>query len=131
MMRLLIMSAALVVAAHSASAQAPSITREVFEYAREGRRDPFLSLLTTAELRPAMSELRLTSIFLDLNGPNSLATVRDVASNARYTVRVGTAVGRMRVTAIHDQAVIVSIDEFGTTRRDSLVLRDSTRVMRP
>jgi len=130
-MRALIVSVALLLAVDSARAQAPSITREVFEYAREGRRDPFVSLLTTAVLRPTISDLRLTSIFLDLNGPNSLATLRDVASNTRHTVRVGSTVGRMRVTAIHDQAVIMTIDEFGTTRRDSLVLRDSTRVKRP
>jgi len=129
-MRVLIM-AALLLAADSAWAQAPSITREVFEYAREGRRDPFVSLLTTAELRPTISDLRLTSIFLDLNGPNSLATLRDMASNTRHTVRVGSTVGRMRVAAIHELAVILTIDEFGTTRRDSLVLRDPTRVKRP
>lgn len=131
MMRALIMSGALILAADFAWAQAPSIAREVFEYAREGRRDPFVSLLTTAELRPTMSDLRLTSVFLDLNGPNSLATLRDVATNTRHTVHVGSTVGRMRVAAIHDHAVIMTIDEFGTPRRDSLVLRDSTRVKRP
>jgi hypothetical protein len=130
-MRVLIMSAALVLAADSVLAQGPAITREVFEYTREGRRDPFVSLLTTAELRPTMSDLRLTSIFLDLGGPNSLATLRDVSSNGRYTVRVGSTVGRMRVAAIHDQAVLMTIQEFGTTRRDSLVLRDSSRVKKP
>jgi hypothetical protein len=125
------MSAGFILAADCAWAQAPSIMREVFEYEREGRRDPFVSLLATTELRPTMSDLRLTSIFLDLNGPNSLATLRDVTSNTRYTVRVGSTLGRMRVAAIHGQAVLMTIDEFGTTRRDSLVLRDSTKVRRP
>src|SRR5262245_50319396 len=56
-----------------------SITREVFEYAKGRRRDPFVSLLSTAELRPTLSDLRLTSVFIDLSGRNSLATLRDVA----------------------------------------------------
>jgi hypothetical protein len=66
-----------------------------------------------------------------LSGGNSLATVRDVAANTRYTVRVGSTLGRMRVSSIRGQTVVMTIDEFGATRRDSLVLRDSTKVRRP
>lgn len=109
----------------------PSILREVFEYAKDGRRDPFVSLLTTSDLRPTMTDLRLTSIVVDHSGRNSLATLRDVASNSRYTVRVGSTLGRMRVTSIRGSTVVLTIDEFGTTRQDSLVLRDSTKVRRP
>lgn len=109
----------------------PSILREVFEYAKDGRRDPFVSLLTTSELRPTMSDLRLTSIVVDHSGRNSLATLRDVASNARYTVHVGSTLGRMRVNSIRGSTVVLTIDEFGTTRQDSLVLRDSTKVRKP
>jgi hypothetical protein len=130
-MRALIVSAALVVAASSAWAQPSSITREVFKYAKAGRRDPFVSLLTTTELRPTLSDLRLTSVFIDLSGGNSLATLRDVAANTRYTVHVGSMLGRMRVSSIRGQTVVMTIDEFGTTRRDSLVLRDSTRARKP
>lgn len=130
-MRALLVSAALVVVAGAVWAQPSSIRREVFEYAKQGRRDPFVSLLTTAELRPTLSDLRLTSIFIDLGGGNSLATLRDVAANTRYTVRVGSTLGRMRVSSIREQAVIMTIDDFGTTRRDSLVLRDSTKMRKP
>ena len=112
------------------TALSSAIMREVFEYAKGGRRDPFFSLLTTAELRPTLSDLRLTSIFIDLSGRNSLATLRDVGANTRYTVHVGSTLGRMRVSSIRGQAVIVTIDEFGTTRRDSLVLRDSSKARR-
>ena len=108
-----------------------SIMREVFEYATGRRRDPFVSLLTTAELRPTLSDLRLTSIFIDLSGGNSLATLRDVGANTRYTVRVGSTLGRMRVSSIRGRSVIMTIDEFGTTRQDSLVLRDSTNARKP
>jgi len=108
-----------------------SIMREVFEYAKGGRRDPFVSLLTTAELRPTLSDLRVTSVFIDLSGRNSLATLRDVGANTRYTVRVGSTLGRMRVSSIRGQTVVMTIDEFGMTRRDSLVLRDSAKVRKP
>jgi hypothetical protein len=109
----------------------PSILREVFDYAHDGRRDPFVSLLTTAELRPTISDLRLTSIIYDNSGRNSLATMRDLATNTRYTVKVGSTMGRMRVAAIRPLTVLLTIDEFGTTRQDSLILRDSTKVRRP
>jgi hypothetical protein len=104
----------------------PTIYREVFEYTRDGRRDPFVSLLTTNELRPTMSDLRLTGILFDHSGRNSIATLRDITNNAQYRVTVGSALGRMRVTAIKTLTVVFTIDEFGTTRKDSLTLRDST-----
>jgi hypothetical protein len=109
----------------------PSILREVFDYSKDGRRDPFVSLLTTSELRPTISDLRVTSIIYDNSGRNSLATMRDLATNTRYTVKVGSTLGRMRVSAIRPLTVLLTIDEFGTTRQDSIVLRDSTKVRRP
>ena len=108
----------------------PTIYREMFTYARDGRRDPFVSLLTTNELRPTMSDLRLTGILFDHSGRNSIATLRDLTNNAQYRVSVGSTLGRMRVTAIRTLTVVFTIDEFGTTRRDSLTLRDSTNKAR-
>jgi hypothetical protein len=106
----------------------PTIMRELYEYPRDGRRDPFISLLTTNELRPTMSDLRLTGILFDQSGSHSVATLRDVTTNAQYRVSTGTALGRMRVSAIRVKTVVFTIDEFGTTRQDSLVLGDSTKV---
>lgn len=106
----------------------PSIMREVFTYSRDGRRDPFVSLLTTNELRPAISDLRLTSILYDPRGGHSLAILRDLGTNAQYRVTEGSPLGRMRVSAIRVRTVVFTIDEFGTTRRDSLMLGDSTKV---
>jgi hypothetical protein len=104
----------------------PTIYREVFEYEANGRRDPFVSLLTTSELRPALSDLTLTGIAYWPNG-RSVAALRDASSNKLYSVTTGTALGRMRVAAIRPRTVVFTIEEFGTTREDSLVLRDSTR----
>jgi hypothetical protein len=109
----------------------PTIYREAFVYSRDGRRDPFLSLLMTNDLRPALSDLRLTGVLFDHSGRgNSLATLRDITTNAQYRVGVGSVLGRMRVSAIRTETVVFTIEEFGTTRRDSLVLRDSTNKAR-
>lgn len=106
----------------------PTILRESYAFAKDGRRDPFVSLLTTNELRPTMSDLRLTGILYDQGAGHSVATLRDIATNASYRVTAGTALGRMRVSAIRLKTVLFTIDEFGTTRQDSLVLGDSTKV---
>ncbi len=105
----------------------PVIMREAYAYSREGRRDPYVSLLTTNELRPTMSDLRLTGILYD-EGGHSVATLRDLATNASYRVGAGTTLGRMRVSIIRLKTVVFTIDEFGTTRQDSLFLGDSTKV---
>jgi len=106
----------------------PVILRESYAFAKEGRRDPFVSLLTTNELRPTMSDLRLTGIVFAEGEGRSVATLRDVATNASYRVSPGSTLGRMRVSAIRQKTVLFTIDEFGTTRQDSLVLGDSTKV---
>ena len=53
-----------------------------------------------------------------------------MTNNAQYRVSVGSVLGRMRVSAIRTETVVFTIEEFGTTRRDSLVLRDSTNKAR-
>jgi hypothetical protein len=107
------------------------IMREVFSYETGGRRDPFLSLLTTNDLRPTLSDLKLSIIMHDAAG-QSVAALRDQsAGNKQVMVRVGSQLGRMSVVAIRPNAVIFSINEFGTNRRDSLVLRPDTTSQRP
>jgi hypothetical protein len=101
--------------------------REAYEYSRDGRRDPFVSLLTTNELRPALSDLKLSNIIYDASGRHSVAIMRDLTNNTQYRVTAGSALGRMRVTAIHVLSVVFTIEEFGTSRLDSLVLRDTTK----
>ncbi|HEY4130363.1 MAG TPA: hypothetical protein VGM50_07075 [Gemmatimonadaceae bacterium] len=105
----------------------PTIMREQYDYTRDGRRDPFVSLLTTNELRPTMSDLMLTAVLLDHAGSRSVATLRDQTDNKQYRVTTGSALGRMRVTAIKNNTVIFTIEEFGSTRQDSLLLHDPTK----
>jgi hypothetical protein len=104
-----------------------TIMRESYDYSSSGRRDPFVSLLSTNELRPSMSDLRLTGILFDHAGGHSVATLRDIGTNAQYRVTIGSALGRMRVSAIRLKTVLFTIEEFGSSRQDSLVLGDSTK----
>jgi hypothetical protein len=103
------------------------VMRESFDYGREGRRDPFISLLTTSDLRPTIADLKLLGIVFDETGRRSVAIMRDQA-NKQYLATVGETLGRMRVTQIKPRAVIFTIEEFGFSRQDSLVLSDTVKV---
>ncbi len=109
-----------------AEAEAPSETellREVFSYTGSGR-DPFESLLRTGSVRPMIEDLRVTAINFDPRYPGgSVAVLRDTTVGKRYTVRVGDELGRLRITAIRPDEVLVMIEEFGVERQSSLRLR--------
>lgn len=104
------------------------IMREAFTYDKGGRRDPFASLMATSDLRPTISDLRLTGILYDLSGRRPVAIMRDLITKAQYRVTNGMTLGRMRVAQIKPKVVVFSIEEFGLNRQDSLVLGDSTKV---
>ncbi|MEO8909990.1 MAG: hypothetical protein ABI408_07150 [Gemmatimonadaceae bacterium] len=105
------------------------INREVFQYEGSGRRDPFISLLTTKDLRPLLNDLKLVAVAYDPRGQNSVAVLRDVTSKDQYKVRVGQTIGRMRVAAIQEKAVIFTIEEFGYSRQEILpFVVDSTKL---
>lgn len=101
--------------------------REDFTYNRAGRRDPFVSLLTTSDLRPTLSDLKLLATIVDPSG-RSVALVQDLDAKMQRTIHVGDPLGRMRVANIRPNVVVFTIEEFGMNRRDSLLLRDSTKV---
>ena len=96
------------------------INREVFAYDGDGRRDPFVSLLTTSDLKPLLTDLKLVGVAYDPRGQNSVAVLRDITSRDQYKVRVGQTIGRMRVAAIQPKAVIFTIEEFGYSRQELL-----------
>jgi hypothetical protein len=106
------------------------INREVFQYEGDGRRDPFVSLLTTSDLKPLLNDLKLVGVAYDPRGQNSVAVLRDVTSKDQYKVRVGQTIGRMRVAAIQPKAVIFTIEEFGYSRQELLPIAppDSTKM---
>jgi hypothetical protein len=104
------------------------ITRETYSYAGTGKRDPFVSLMNTEELRPLLTDLKLVAVALDPTGRNSVAVLRDVSTKEQYRVKVGQEIGRMRVAAIHEKDVVFGIEEFGYSRQESLAMSDSTKV---
>lgn len=107
------------------------INREMFQYDADGRRDPFVSLLTTSDLRPLLTDLKLVAVAFDPNGRNSVAVMRDVTSKEQYRVRVGQTLGRMRVAAIQEKAVVFTIEEFGFSRQELLAMTADSTKTRP
>ncbi len=101
--------------------------RETFAYDRSGRRDPFISLMNTSELRPLVSDLRLVGVTFDESGHGSIAVLRDLGTKDQYRVRVGQSLGRMRVSSINPRAVVFTIEEFGYSRQETLALGDSNK----
>ena len=123
------------VAAPAAVASAPKATvpellinRESYSYPGAGRRDPFVSLMNTEELRPLLGDLKLVAVAFDATGRNSVAVLRDLSTKEQYRVKVGQEIGRMRVAAIHQKEVVFGIEEFGYSRQESLAMMDSTKV---
>jgi hypothetical protein len=98
--------------------------REAFKYERSGRRDPFLSLLHSHDLRPMINDLKLVAVLYDPVG-RSWAVMRDVTTREQYRVKVGQQLGRMRVTQIHPKSVTFTIEEIGFSRQQTLALNDS------
>lgn len=99
------------------------LLRETFAYRPAGR-DPFASLLKTGDVRPLPSDVRVSAILYDARYPQrSVATLKDTTTGKHYTVHVNDTVGRMRIRAIHNQEVVVLMEEFGVERQMVLPLR--------
>lgn len=103
-----------------------TFNREIFRYDPAGRRDPFVSLVKSSEIRPTLSDLRLTTIAFDPSGHNSVAVLRDIGTKEQYRVKVGTTLGRMRVVRIEPRVVTFALEEFGFGRQESLAIGDTT-----
>ena len=105
------------------SPEKATFSREAFRYDRSGRRDPFVSLMAYGELRPLITELRVTAIAYDPQG-GSVAVLRDLGTKEQYRVRVGESLGRMRVASIARKEITFTIEEFGYSRQEKLALVD-------
>lgn len=98
--------------------------REVFAYVSGGRRDPFASPIETGEIRPLVADLVVVGIIFDPSGRNSVAVLRDASTQPQeqYRAKVGTMLGRARVSQIKQQEVVLTIEEYGFSRQESLKL---------
>jgi hypothetical protein len=126
------LTAALLSTPGSASAQAAADTaivyeREVFEYSRAGRPDPFRSLLDDAELGVRLEDLSLQGVMYDADVSQSVAVLARVGSERPLRVRVGDRVGGIRILSISQRSVQVLIEEFGVARRGTLELKSVTQ----
>lgn len=108
-----------------------TFNREVFQYSPGGRRDPFVSLVTSSTLRPTVNDLRLTTVAFDPSGRSSVAVLRDLDTKEQYRVRVGSVLGRMRVVRIDPKTVTFALEEFGFARQESISMGDSTYTRKP
>ncbi|MBC8088544.1 MAG: hypothetical protein H7Z40_14865 [Phycisphaerae bacterium] len=119
-------------ASKSAIPTSITISRETFDYARTGRRDPYKSLMTSSDVRPLISDLKLMSVAYDSSGLHSVAVLRDINTKERYMLKVGQQLGRLRVTNIKHKSVVFSIDEFGFNRQETLQMgSDTTKARTP
>lgn len=99
------------------------LRREVFSYSG-GSRDPFESLLATANLGPELPDLTLVAIYIDhRDSDRSVAVFRERVTGKRYNLRTGERLGRLRVAGIRERDVDFIVDDFGAERRETLSLR--------
>lgn len=99
------------------------LTRESYNYAG-GRRDPFASVLETANAGPELPDLDLVAVvYIDRAPATSAAVLHDRVNGKRYTVREGDRLGRMRIASIRPKDVTFTIDDYGTERQETLSLR--------
>ena len=110
---------------------AVTVYREAFNYVEGGRRDPFVSLMLSGELRPIFTDLQLTGVVYDEERPtSSVALLVDVSTGESYRRRVNEVLGRMKVTKIGREDISFSIDEFGLSRSETLII-DKTKKAGP
>ncbi|HEX5725294.1 MAG TPA: hypothetical protein VFX98_07495, partial [Longimicrobiaceae bacterium] len=101
--------------------------REVFAYPRGGRPDPFQPLIGRADAGLRVEDLRLTSVVYSANPRLAMAIFAVGDSARRYRVRVGQRLGNLTVLRILPRQVDVRVDDFGSSRVESIPLRRSQR----
>ena len=102
--------------------QSISLLREVYAY-EGGGRDPFMSLLRSGDVRPLLSDLKLTTIVYDGRfAARSVAVLRDITNRRIYRVKTGDIIGRLKITQIRPREVVFTVQEFGFERQETLSL---------
>jgi len=109
-----------------AAQQAPdsnkiTFEREVFTYVPR-EIDPFSSPIESGAIRPLVADLKVVGIIFDPAGRNSVAVMRDVSTQQQYRAKPGQMIGRARVSQIRPQEVVLTIEEYGFSRQETLKL---------
>jgi hypothetical protein len=97
--------------------------REVFQYQRAGRPDPFQPLTGSPELAIRPEDLQLSGLVYSPNPRESVASFIVPGTNQRIRLRTGERFGAMTLVAVYPAHVNVRVDEFGTSRTYSIQLR--------
>ena len=95
--------------------------REVFTYVPR-EIDPFSSPIETGAIRPLVADLKVVGIIFDPAGRNSVAVMRDASTQQQYRAKLGQMLGRARVSQIRAQEVVLTIEEYGFSRQETLKL---------
>ena len=96
--------------------------REVFHYSG-GSRDPFLTLISSSDVRPTINDLRLVAVIYDPRYGRSVAVVREEPGDIIHRLKRGDTVGRLHVLQIREYEVVFQIEEFGFERQEVLTLQ--------
>ncbi|HEX7240954.1 MAG TPA: hypothetical protein VF263_11850 [Longimicrobiaceae bacterium] len=115
-------SAAWSVRAQASDAPPVVYRREVFQYPRAGRPDPFRSLVTPEELGYRVQDVQLTGVIYSPNSRLSVAVLSETATKKRFRLHVGERIGGITIAAIYPRRVDVVVNEFGVIRRETLLL---------
>ena len=115
---------ALAAAAAAQAAERPEATlpdgdvyrREVFQYQRGGRPDPFQPLLSGDDMGVRALDLTLVGIVYSPNPGAAVATFALPDSTQRVRLRVGQRLGSVTVTSIQPRRVELREDELGVSR---------------
>jgi type II secretory pathway component PulC len=100
--------------------------REVFQYSRAGRPDPFRSLLNNSELGIRVEDLTLRGVVHNNDASLSVAVLEQAGNQRRIRARVGDRIGTLRVIAINPRSIDVLVEELGVSRRATLTLATGT-----
>lgn len=109
-------------AQESGGSASATLTREVFDYPVDGRRDPFEPLSAGEELGPRFEDLRLAGVIYSPER-GSMAVLVDAATGRRYRVWEGDVIGGARLVRVHPDRAEFQVTVFGVSRRDTLRLK--------
>jgi hypothetical protein len=101
--------------------------REVFDYSRAGRPDPFRSLLSGTDLGVRPEDLTLTGVVYSSDPRRSVAVLMRRGETRPLRARVGDRIGGIQVVGIRPRSVDILVEEFGVGRRTTIELKSAAK----
>jgi hypothetical protein len=101
--------------------------REVFDYRRAGRPDPFRSLLNGTDLGVRPEDLTLTGVVYSSDPSRSVAVLTRRGATRPIRARVGDRIGGIQVVGIRPRSVDILVEEFGVGRRATIELKSAAK----